>query len=167
MAEPIDISGDRQELVRIGVISDTHDLLRPSAVEALQGVDHILHVGDVCQPKILKSLQEIAPLNAVRGNMDLGSWAHETLPVTDAIEFGGCWIYMVHDLGQLDVDPAGRFQVVLHGHTHMPEIREDREVLFFNPGSAGARRAGRPISLGFLEIRDGVPFAQWIEISES
>jgi hypothetical protein len=154
-------------LVRIGVISDTHDWLRPSAVEALQGVDHILHVGDVCQPKILGSLQELAPLNAVRGNMDLGSWAQETLPVTDAIELGGCWIYMIHDLDQLDVDPDGRFQVVLHGHTHMPEIREDRGVLFFNPGSAGARRAGRPISLGFLEIHDGIPSAEWIEISET
>ena len=157
----MDIEEDR---LLIGVISDTHDLLRDSAVEALQGVDQILHVGDVCGPDILRRLAEIAPLHGVRGNMDHGSWVQKLLPNTEALEIGKCWIYMVHNLAELDVEPVGRFRVVLHGHTHIPEVREEHGVLYFNPGSAGPYRENKPISLGFLEIRDGMPEARWVEI---
>ena len=151
--------------VRLGIISDTHDLLRESAISALQGVDEILHMGDVCCPEILDRLRQVAPVHAVRGNMDFGKWPRVGLPRTEALEIGGCWIYMVHDLQDLDLEPVGRFRVILHGHTHMPEVREAGRVLYFNPGSAGPRRGARPISLGFLEIREGEPKAEWMEIA--
>ena len=152
--------------VRLGIISDTHDLLRESAMRALQGVDEILHVGDVCRPEILERLQQIAPVHGVRGNMDFGEWTRVGLPRTEALEICGCWIYMVHDLRDLDLEPAGRFRVILHGHTHIPEIRESGDVLYFNPGSAGPRRGTKPVSLGFLEVRKGEPKAEWMELAE-
>jgi len=146
--------------LHIGVISDTHGLLRESAIEALQGVDHILHIGDICDDKILQDLQKIAPLHVVRGNCDFGKWA-EKLPMTETVELGKCWIYMIHDLSRMDIDPAGQCQVVLHGHTHMPEIQIINKVLYFNPGSAGPPRAEKPISIGFLDIDEGNPSATW------
>jgi putative phosphoesterase len=152
-------------MIKVGVISDTHSLLRESAVQALQGVDHILHVGDVCEPGILDSLQNIAPINTVRGNCDYGKWA-DAIPITEALEIGGCWIYMIHNLQQLDLNPSGQFQVVLHGHTHVPDIRQFENVLYFNPGSAGPRRFGKPISIGFLEIENSTPSAKWLEIEK-
>ncbi len=149
-----------QVSMRIGVISDTHDLLRESAVKALQGVEHILHVGDVCSPAILEELRQIAPLTTVCGNMD----RFMDLPHVEAVELAGCWIFMVHNLEHLDLDPVGRFHVVLHGHTHQPEIREHDGVLYFNPGSAGPRRGTLPVSLGYLDIQDGQAQARWVGI---
>jgi hypothetical protein len=151
-----------QQMMRIGVISDTHDLLRDSAKRALQGVEHILHVGDVCSPSILEELREIGPLTTVCGNMD----RFMDLPFVEAVELGGCWIFMLHDLEHLDIDPAGRFQVVLHGHTHRPEILEKDGVLYFNPGSAGPRRGNLPVSLGYLDILDAKAEARWVKIEE-
>ena len=140
--------------VHIGLVSDTHDLLRPEVVEELAGADRILHMGDVCNPEILASLREIAPLDAVRGNCDHGEWAG-ALPVSDTWEIGGILVHARHDLSALDLDPgAAGIQLVLSGHTHQPHYEEIRGVLFVNPGSAGPRRFTLPISVGHLEIQN-------------
>ena len=138
--------------MKIGVISDTHDLLRPQAVAALRGVDHIVHAGDICGSVVLHGLGEIAPVSAVRGNNDRGDWAAD-LQETLAIELGGATICVLHDLSQLDLDPAAAgFQVVISGHSHRPLIETRDEVLYINPGSAGPRRFKLPIALAILEI---------------
>jgi putative phosphoesterase len=136
-----------------GVISDTHGLLRAEAVDALEGVDLIIHAGDVGDPGILASLAQIAPVRAVRGNMDRLDWA-EDLPETDVVEFGKLRFYVLHDLGTLDLDPsASGFRAVISGHTHRPSLTEDRGVLFLNPGAAGARRFDLPVSVARIEVR--------------
>jgi putative phosphoesterase len=141
--------------MKIGVISDTHDLLRPQAVAALRGVDHIVHAGDICGTVVLNGLGEIAPVSAVRGNNDRGDWA-AGLQETLAIELGGATICVLHDLSQLDLDPAAAgFQVVISGHSHRPLIETRDEVLYINPGSAGPRRFKLPIALAILEISGG------------
>jgi len=138
----------------LGVISDTHGLLRPEAVAALEGVDQILHAGDVGSPDILEALAKIAPVTAVRGNVDLDSWANR-LPDTEIIEAGGTTVYMLHDLGRLDLEPeAAGMRVVVYGHSHQPKLEEKHGVLYFNPGSAGPRRFHLPISIGKLLIED-------------
>jgi putative phosphoesterase len=138
--------------MKIGVISDTHGLLRPAALTALEGCAHILHAGDVGNDEILPALAQIAPVTAVRGNVDtLG--AAGRLPLTEAIELGGALLYMVHRLEDLDLNPAAAgIRAVIYGHSHAPEIAWRNGVLFFNPGSAGPRRFRLPVSLGFLEI---------------
>jgi uncharacterized protein len=140
---------------KVGLISDTHNLVRPEAKRALAGVDRILHAGDICGAKVLDELREIAPVAAVRGNNDRGFWA-ESIQGSAALEIGGVSIYVLHDLNELDLDPkiAG-FRVVISGHSHRPLIREKDGVLFVNPGSAGPRRFTLPVSLGFLEIFQG------------
>jgi putative phosphoesterase len=140
--------------MRIGVISDTHGLLRPEAVAALRGCEHILHGGDVGTLEILDSLKEIAPISAVRGNIDEhGPCSH--LPATEIVELGGRSIYMLHDLNQLDLNPAAAgFSVVISGHSHKPKIEWKKDVLYFNPGSCGPKRFSLPISLGFLTITE-------------
>jgi putative phosphoesterase len=138
----------------IGVISDTHGLLRPEAVAALQGVDHILHAGDVGKPAILEQLAGIAPVTAVRGNIDKPDqpWA-AALPLTEVIELGGHLFYLLHIRQELDLDPAAAgFRVVVFGHSHKPEIQEKEGVLYLNPGSAGPRRFRLPITLARVEI---------------
>ena len=136
----------------LGVISDTHGLLRPEAVEALRGSDRILHAGDVGDPEILEALAQIAPVTAIRGNVDTDPWAR-ALPETEVVEAGGVSIYMLHDLGQLDLKPeAAGFRVVVYGHSHQPKIEEKNGVLYFNPGSAGPRRFNLPVSVGRLTI---------------
>lgn len=139
----------------IGVISDTHGLLRPESISALQGVDHILHAGDVGDPAILDSLRAIAPLTAIRGNIDhTGVCAN--LPATEFIELGGKNIYMLHDLSVLDLDPrAAGVSVIISGHSHRPNIERRNEIWYFNPGSAGPRRFSSPVSVGLLEITHG------------
>jgi len=139
----------------IGVISDTHGVLRPEALKALRGSQHIIHAGDVGVPEILEELSNIAPLTAVRGNVDKGAWAL-TLPETDVLEVGGISIYVLHDVAQLDLKPkAAGFAVVVSGHSHVPK-RETRDgVLYFNPGSAGPRRFKLPVSVGRLTVEDG------------
>ena len=139
---------------RIGVISDTHGLLRSGVAEAFQGVDLILHAGDIDRPQVLKTLQEIAPVKAVRGNMDRGGWT-DALPSAEVVEFGNITIYMIHNIQDMDLDPAGAgFHVVIFGHTHQPKIEEKNGVLFLNPGSAGPRRFHYPITAAVLAVEE-------------
>jgi putative phosphoesterase len=141
--------------ILIGVISDTHGLLRPEAIEALRGSDRIIHAGDVGSPEILETLSTIAPVTAVRGNIDRAAWSRN-LPETQVLELGGIAIYVLHDLAQLDLKPkAAGFRVVVSGHTHVPKRETGDGVLFFNPGSAGPRRFKLPVSVGKLIIEDG------------
>jgi len=138
---------------RIGVISDTHGLLRAEAVAALRGVDRILHAGDVGAAAILEELTRLAPVTAVRGNNDYGPWA-ERLAHTEVVEIGETSVYVLHDLGELDLDPAAAgFSVVVAGHSHKPGIARRDGVLFVNPGSAGPRRFKLPIAVALLHIR--------------
>lgn len=135
-----------------GIISDTHGLLRPEAVRALAGSDLIIHAGDVGKPEILDALKSIAPVVAVRGNIDKGAWA-EALPATAVAEMGPARIYVLHDVNELDLDPAAAgFGAVVSGHSHKPEHSERSGVLYINPGSAGARRFKLPITLARLDL---------------
>lgn len=155
----------RAGIMRIGVISDTHGLLRPEAVTALRGVDHILHAGDVGNIQILDSLRTLAPVTAIRGNIDrTGPCAQ--LPPAEFIELAGHSLYMLHDLAALDLDPsAAGIAAVISGHSHKPGIERRKGVLYFNPGSAGPRRFSLPISLGFLEIDARGITPQLVELS--
>ncbi|HLJ79778.1 MAG TPA: metallophosphoesterase family protein [Acidobacteriaceae bacterium] len=138
--------------MRIGVISDTHGLLRPEALAALRGSEHILHAGDVGDAAILDALRAIAPVTAIRGNVDL-SGACARLPATELVQLAGRSIYMLHDRNALDLDPVGAgISVVVSGHSHHPTIQWHKGILYFNPGSAGPRRFSLPVSLGFLTI---------------
>lgn len=150
--------------MRIGLISDTHGLLRPQALDYLRGSAHIVHAGDIVDPAILERLGEIAPVTAVRGNNDFGAWAH-AIPETAVLEAGGISIYVLHDLAQLGVDPrAEGHRVVVAGHSHRPKVEERDGVLYVNPGSAGPRRFTLPISAGELRIGpDGVS-ASWVTL---
>jgi uncharacterized protein len=138
--------------MRIGVISDTHGLLRPEAVTALRGVEHILHAGDVGDAEILDRLAEVAPVTAIRGNIDHKGRCGR-LPEIELVELGGHSFYILHDLLALDLDPvAAGVAAVISGHSHQPKEEWRKGVLYFNPGSAGPRRFALPVSLGFLEI---------------
>jgi uncharacterized protein len=140
----------------IGVISDTHGLLRPGALAALRGADHIIHAGDMESPSTLDELRALAPLTAVCGNCDRGTWA-KALPSETVIELGGCLIAVLHDLGRLSLDAkAAGIAAVVSGHSHLASCQTRDNVLYFNPGSAGPRRWGKPISLGRLTIEAGV-----------
>jgi uncharacterized protein len=150
--------------ITLGVISDTHGLLRSEALRALRGSDRILHAGDVGAPEILDALAQIAPVTAVRGNVDTEPWAL-SLPETEVVDVAGVSIYMLHDLGQLDLKPqAAGFRVVVYGHSHQPKIEEKNGVLYFNPGSAGPRRFKLPVSVGKLIIRAGKVRAELLEL---
>jgi len=139
----------------VGVISDTHGLLRAEAIEALGGVDHILHAGDIGAAEVLAALRRIAPVTAIRGNVDIESWARG-LQETECVELGGATIYMLHDLGRMDLKPeAAGIHVVVYGHSHQPKMEEKNGVLYFNPGSAGPRRFKLPVSVGRLGIEKG------------
>jgi uncharacterized protein len=136
----------------LGLISDTHGLLREEAVCALQGSDLILHAGDVGSPEILEALKSIAPVIAVRGNVDSGKWA-QALPMTEAISAGHAMVYMLHILQDLDINPAaGGFQIVISGHSHKPGQTEEDGVLYINPGSAGPRRFYLPVTVARLNL---------------
>ena len=144
----------------IGVISDTHGLLRPEALAALAGCDAILHAGDIGSPLLLESLQHIAPVHAVRGNVDRELWAAE-LPWTQWIEVEGVAICVLHDLNELDFDPrAAGVQIVVSGHSHQPRVAEMDGVLYVNPGSAGPRRLHHPVTLAKLCVGAGPPAAE-------
>jgi len=139
-------------------------LLRPEAIEALRGSDRILHAGDVGVPEILDTLGQLAPVTVVRGNVDSDSWARD-LPETELVEAGAVSIYMLHDLGRLDLKPeAARFRVVVYGHSHQPKIVEKNGVLYFNPGSAGPRRFHLPVSVGRLVIAAGKVRADLVKL---
>ena len=136
----------------IGVISDTHGLLRPAAVEALRGVEHILHAGDVGDASILDSLRNVAPVTAVRGNIDVGGPCSH-LPATEVVTLQRHIFYMLHDRQALDLDPAAAgFSAVISGHSHKPLLEWRHGVLYMNPGSAGPRRFSLPVSIGLLTI---------------
>jgi putative phosphoesterase len=141
--------------VIIGVISDTHGLLRTEALDALQGSNYIIHAGDVGDPQILDQLAAIAPVTAVRGNVDHGAWAQK-IPATDVLEIGEVSIYVLHRLQDLDLKPeAAKFAAVIYGHSHVPEQEMKNGVLYFNPGSAGPRRFKLPVSVGRLHLING------------
>lgn len=140
----------------IGLISDTHGLVRPEALLALRGSELIIHAGDIGGPEVLETLRSVAPVVAVRGNNDRGPWAGG-LKDTEIFEVGGVTICVLHRIGDLDRDPAAaRFRVVISGHSHRPSVREVRGVLYVNPGSAGPRRFSLPIAVGLLRLRRGV-----------
>jgi len=141
--------------VRIGLISDTHGLLRPQALDFLRGSDHILHAGDVVGAAILDQLAGLAPLTAVRGNNDHGDWAQD-LPESVTLTLGGIVIHMLHDLKELAIDPAAQgVRVVVTGHSHKPACEERAGVLYVNPGAAGRRRFTLPVAVGELLVDDG------------
>jgi putative phosphoesterase len=138
----------------IGVISDTHGLLRPQAVAALEGSALIIHAGDVGDPTILDDLRRIAPVVAVRGNVDRGAWA-DPLPLSEIVEHEGARLYVLHILEDLDLDPpTAGFHAVVSGHSHKPKMERQDGVLYFNPGSAGPRRFDLPVSVGRLSVLD-------------
>src|SRR5215467_14005954 len=148
----------------IAVISDTHGLLRPQAVAALRGSALIIHAGDVGSPDILDELQKIAPVVAVRGNVDRGAWA-ERLPHSEIVEHEGVRLYVLHILEDLDLDPpTADFHAVITGHTHRPKMKTKDGVLYFNPGSAGPRHFIRSISVGRLVVPDGKPTGEIITL---
>jgi putative phosphoesterase len=138
--------------VIIGVISDTHGLLRLEAVDLLRGSEHIIHAGDIGSPTIIPALEQIAPVTAIRGNVDTESWAGR-FPETEVVELAGLSIYIIHDVNALDLNPkAAGFAAVVSGHSHKPKQEVKDAVLYFNPGSAGPRRFKLPVSVGKLEI---------------
>jgi putative phosphoesterase len=136
----------------IGIISDTHGLLRPEAREHLTGVDHIIHAGDIGAPEVIAGLRGLAPTTAVRGNIDKGKWASEH-PYAEWLTLGGRTLYVLHNLDDLDLDPAAAgIDVVVSGHSHQPKIETVDGVLYLNPGSAGPRRFSLPIAVATLEL---------------
>lgn len=149
----------------IGIISDTHNLVRPEAVDALRGVEIILHAGDICKPQVLETLNSIAPVITVRGNNDKGEWA-EKLPIWEVVKVGVVSIYMIHNLKEIEISPfnAG-FHVVVSGHSHKPLVEERGGVLYVNPGSAGPKRFSLPICLAHLKIKGETVKAQVIHLS--
>jgi hypothetical protein len=142
--------------MKIGVVSDTHGLLRPEVAPALAGVERILHLGDVGKPSVLKALAKIAPVTAVSGNVDREGLCGK-LPETEVLLIEGRYVYMLHDLNTLHLDPAaGKFAAVLFGHTHVPNYYRRKGVLYFNPGSCGPQRFGLPVTVGLLTVgKDG------------
>lgn len=151
--------------MRIGLISDTHSLLRPQAENFLRGSDHIVHAGDICDPDILRKLRAIAPVTAVRGNNDVGPWA-ERLHQTELVQLGEVFVYVVHDLADIDIDPiAAGVSVVVSGHSHRPLVEQRGKVVYVNPGSAGPRRFNLPIAVGELIVSAGWVSARTVELS--
>ena len=150
--------------MRIGLISDTHGLLRPEALAFLRGCDHIVHGGDIGGTAILDTLRGIAPLTVVRGNNDRGAWA-DALAETEWLQLGGLWLLAIHDLAQLDIDPpAAGVRVVVSGHSHQP-LQEERDgALWINPGSAGPRRFRLPVSVGELRVEGDILSSRVVEL---
>jgi putative phosphoesterase len=149
---------------RVGVISDTHGLLRPEAAAFLRGSDFIMHAGDIGNAAVLAELAAIAPVTAVRGNNDKGKWA-DAVPEFDVLQIGEIMVYVLHDLFELDLDPAAAgFRVVVSGHSHRPSIEERGRVLYVNPGSAGPRRFKLPIAVAELQIDGASVRARIVEL---
>ena len=149
---------------RVGIISDTHGLLRPEAVDALQGSDIIIHAGDMGGEDIIPTLENIAPVHAVRGNVDNGAWARR-YPLTEALELENVALYIFHGHLEIDIDPAaGSFNVVIQGHSHIPLIKTENGVLYVNPGSAGRKRFSLPVTLATLTLDNGQAEAELIDL---
>jgi putative phosphoesterase len=152
------------ETLRIGLVSDTHGLLRAEALERLRDSDFLIHAGDIGDPAILDRLAEIAPITAVRGNNDSGPWA-SAIPDTAVLRAGAASIYVIHNVAELDIDPAGAgFQAVVAGHSHRPGYELRDGVLFVNPGSAGPRRFKLPVCVGRLFVSGTTLTPQLIEL---
>jgi putative phosphoesterase len=150
----------------VGVISDTHGLLRPEAIEMLRGSEHIIHAGDIGAPEIIPALEKLAPVTAIRGNIDRQDWTRK-FPETEVVELGGLHIYILHDVNAIDLNPkAAGFAAVISGHSHKPHQEMKDGVLYFNPGSAGPRRFKLPITVGRLEIDGGVISAKTLGIDK-
>ena len=148
----------------IGVISDTHGLLRPQALKALEGVELIIHAGDIGGPKILRALARIAPVHAVRGNTDRGGWAAD-LPHTLMLEVGGFHLYVLHELFCLDLDPAAAsINAVIFGHSHSPHLERQNRVFYLNPGSAGPRRFTLPVTLARIKVHNNCLHPELLEL---
>ncbi|MBI3771748.1 MAG: metallophosphoesterase family protein [Gammaproteobacteria bacterium] len=153
--------------MKIGIISDTHGLIRPEAKQALAGCAAILHAGDIGEESVLAELEAIAPMHAVRGNIDSGAWARK-YPATDLITLEGHHFYLIHDLEELDLDPvAAGVDVVISGHSHRPKIELRAGVLYCNPGSAGPRRCSLPIGVAHIYLAGGKMRAEYIELDVS
>jgi hypothetical protein len=151
-------------LFRIGVISDTHGLMRPEVIQALRGSDLIIHAGDICKPEVIASLRSIAKVAAVRGNNDKGKWARK-FPETATLRAGEVRIFIVHNIKNLKIDPAAEgFHVVISGHSHCPSIIKTNGVLYLNPGSAGPRRFKLPVAVARLRVRDASAQAKFVEL---
>ncbi|MHC4307522.1 MAG: metallophosphoesterase family protein [Planctomycetota bacterium] len=149
---------------KIGIISDTHGLVRKSIAKSFKDVDLIVHAGDIGTQEVLETLQTIAKVYPVRGNVDGGKWA-KNLPNTEVVQVGQVYLYLLHDLNTLDLDPeAAGFQAVISGHSHIPKIEERNGVLFLNPGSAGPRRFNYPISIAFLYIKGAAIETEIVEL---
>jgi len=149
----------------VGVIADTHGLLRPEAIAALAGSDLIIHAGDVGDAGILERLRNIAPVHAIRGNIDTAAWA-DALPLTEAVQVQDFLFYVLHDLRALDLNPrAAGFAAVISGHSHVPCNESRSGVLYFNPGSAGPRRFRLPISLGRIRVQPGAIAGELIQLA--
>jgi putative phosphoesterase len=149
---------------RVGLISDTHSLLRPEAVTFLRGSDHIIHAGDIGDATVLRQLNVLAPVTAVRGNNDRGSWA-EAIPESQVLQVDDVFMYVLHDLAELDLDPgAAGFQVVVSGHSHQPLVETRDGVLYVNPGSSGPRRFKLPVAVAELDIAGHSVKARVVEL---
>ena len=151
--------------MRIGIISDTHGLLRSEAIEHLAGTDHIVHAGDIGAPEVIEGLRRIAPTTAIRGNIDAGEWTKD-YPDTELVVLGGRALYVLHNLKEIKLDPAvSGLDVIISGHSHRPKIVTKNGVLYVIPGSAGPRRFKLPISLAFLTISDRAILPRILEIA--
>ena len=148
--------------MHVGVVSDTHGLLRPQVIDAFNGVDLILHAGDIGDPAVLESLSAVAPVFAVRGNNDREAWADD-IPETRMVPIGNIRVYMIHDVKEMDKTPS-RCRVVVAGHSHRPSIEKREGILFLNPGSAGPRRFKLPICVARLTVRGNAISARLIEL---
>jgi putative phosphoesterase len=149
----------------IGIISDTHKLVRPQALEFLRNTDLIIHAGDIGSPEVIEQLQELAPVKAVRGNIDKAAWA-DAFPPYEVVQVAGKTIYVLHDVNELTLDPAASgFDVVVSGHSHMPKVSRHNHVLYINPGSAGPRRFKLPVAVASLKISNGKLTAKIEELS--
>ncbi|MGE0259949.1 MAG: metallophosphoesterase family protein [Alphaproteobacteria bacterium] len=152
-------------MMRIGIISDTHSLLRPEAKEYFAGVDHIIHAGDIGAPEVIEELRKIAPTTAIRGNIDAGEWAKD-YPDTELVELGGRSFYVLHNLKEIPLDPgASGFDAVISGHSHRPKIETRSGVLYINPGSAGPRRFKLPVAVAILALSDHAILPRLLEIA--
>jgi len=153
--------------IRVGVISDTHGLLRPQALEFLKGSELIIHCGDICQPAVIEELSRLAPVTAVRGNNDNGSWADE-LPESATIRVADILIYVIHDLSQINIDTAAAgVAIVLSGHSHKPSITNRDGIMYMNPGSAGPRRFKLPICVAELVVDGNAVIPRIVEIAHT